>query len=110
MKDVGIVLKGLMNPIGVKFVVDMAGYMDIPELYIFRRALEMFAPGLIRSLYMFAFTILMILCTLLLCGKNAEDIVKEENYTTKKAIGLSVIVIWSIISLSGVSTFLYFNF
>ena len=41
---------------------------------------------------------------------NAEDIVKEENYTTGKAIGLSIILIWSIISLSGVSTFLYFNF
>ena len=110
MHDVGIVLKGLVNPVGVKFVVDMAQYMDIPELYIFRRALEMFAPQFIRGLYFVAFTIIMIICALLLRGKNAEDIVKEGNYTTGKAIGLSVILIWSIISLSGVSTFLYFNF
>ena len=110
MTDVGIVLKGLCNPVGVKFVVDMAQYMDIPELYIFKRALEMVAPQMIRGLYFGAFTLLMVISALLLRGKNAEDIVKEGNYTTKKAIGLSVILIWSIISLSGVSTFLYFNF
>ena len=110
MTDVGIVLKGLCNPVGVKFVVDMAQYMDIPELYIFKRALEMIAPGMIRGLYFGAFTLLMVISALLLRGKNAEDIVKEGNYTTKKAIGLSIILIWSIISLSGVSTFLYFNF
>ena len=110
MNDVGIVFKGLMNPVGVKFVVDMAQYMDIPELYIFKRALEMFAPQLIRSLYLVAYIIIMVICTLLLRGKNAEDIVKGGNYTTKTAIGLAVILIWSIISLSGVSTFLYFNF
>ena len=110
MNDVGIVLKGLINPVGVKFVVDMAQYMDIPELYIFKRALEMFAPQLIRGLYLAAYILIMVICTLLLRGKNAEDIVKEGNYTTGKAIGLSIILIWSIISLSGVSTFLYFNF
>ena len=110
MHDVGIVFKGLVNPVGVKFVVDMAQYMDIPELYIFKRALEMMAPQFIRSLYFVAYIIVMIICTLLLRGKNAEDIVKEGNYTTKMAVGLSIILIWSIISLSGVSTFLYFNF
>lgn len=110
MNDVGIVLKGFINPVGVKFVVDMAQYMDIPELYIFKRALEILAPDMIRGLYFIAFVILMIICTLLLCGKNAEDIVKEGKYTTKKAIGLSIIFVWSVISLSGVSTFLYFNF
>ena len=110
MNDVGIVLKGLTNPFGFKFVVDMAQYMDIPELYIFKRALEMFAPSMIRSLYLIAFIIVMVICALLLRGKNAEDIVKEGNYTPAKAIGLSIILIWSIISLSGVSTFLYFNF
>lgn len=110
INDVGIVLKGLINPVGVKFVVDMAQYMDIPELYIFKRALEIFAPDMIRGLYFMAFVILMIICTLLLCGKNAEDMVKEGKYTTKRAILLSIIFIWSVISLSGVSTFLYFNF
>ena len=110
INDVGIVLRGLFNPVGVKFVVDMAQYMDIPELYIFKRFLEMIAPGMIRSMYMIVFVIIMIICTLLLRGKNAEDMVKEKKYTTGRAIELSIILIWSIISLSGVSTFLYFNF
>ena len=110
LTDVGIVLKGLCNPVGVKFIVDMAQYMDIPELYIFKRILEMVAPQMIRGLYFATFSIIMIISALLLRGKNAEDIVKERNYNTKTAIKLSIVLIWSIVSLSGVSTFLYFNF
>lgn len=110
MNDAGIVLKGLLNPIGVKFVVDMAQYMDIPELYVWKQALEIAAPGMIRGLYFTAFVIVMLLAAIFLFGKDPEEIVKEGRYTTKKALGLSVIFIWSVISLSGVSTFLYFNF
>ena len=110
LNDVGIVLRGFSNPVGIKFVVDMAQYMDIPELYIFKRALEMIAPSLIRGLYLTAYIVIMIVSALLLRGKNAETIVKEGKYTTGKAIIFSIILIWSVISLSGVSTFLYFNF
>lgn len=110
MNDVGIVLKGLLNPIGVKFVVDMAQYMDIPELYVLKQALEIMAPGMIRGLYFTAFVIVMMIAAVLLFYKKPENIVREGRYTTKRALGLSVIFIWSVISLSGVSTFLYFNF
>ena len=110
LTDVGIVLKGLVNPVGFKFIVDMAQYMDIPELYLLKRGLEIIAPKMVRGLYFVAFVLIMVISAILLHGKNAEDIVKEGNYTNTKAIVLSVILIWSIISLSGVSTFLYFNF
>ena len=110
LNDVGIVIRGLCNPVGVKFVVDMAQYMDIPELYIFKRALEIVAPSLIRGFYFVSYILIMIISALLLRGKNAEEMVKEGKYTIGKAIILSIILIWSIISLSGVSTFLYFNF
>lgn len=110
MEDVKIILKGLCNPFGIKFVYDMANYMDIPELYIFKQATEMFAPGLTGYIYLIAFIIIMIISGILIRGKNAETIVKERNYTFKTAIFLSIIFMWSVISLSGVSTFLYFNF
>jgi alginate O-acetyltransferase complex protein AlgI len=60
--------------------------------------------------YLLAFLVLMAVCILLLLGKNPEEIVKEGKYKTTTALGLAVIFIWSVISLSGVSTFLYFNF
>ncbi len=110
MKDVGIILRGLMNPVGVKFIYDMAQNMNIPELYLFKQALEMFFPGYQGFVYLAAFILLMIICIFLLRRKSPEEIVREGKYSTKMAVMLAVIFIWSVISLSGVSTFLYFNF
>lgn len=110
MEDVGIILRGLFNPVGVKFIYDMAQFMDIPELYIFQKAFDLFRPEYQGYVYLAAFILLLIICILLLRGKNPEQIVKEGRYTTKTAIALAIIFIWSVISLSGVSTFLYFNF
>jgi len=110
MKDVGIILKGLVNPVGVKFIYDMAQNMNIPELYLFKQASEMFFPGYQGFVYLAAFILLMIICIFLLRGKSPEEIVIEGKYSTKMAVMLAVIFIWSVISLSGVSTFLYFNF
>ena len=110
MEDVGIILRGLVDPIGVKFIYDMAQFMDIPELYIFQKVFDLFLPKYQGYVCLAAFMILLIICTLLLRGKNPDQLVKEGKYTTKTAIVLSIIFIWSVVSLSGVSTFLYFNF
>ena len=110
MEDVRIILRGLCNPVGVKFVYDMANFMDIPELYIFQQAFDMIYPKATGFIYLAAFFVVMILCIFLIRGKNAETIVKEGNYSKKMAVMLAFIFIWSVISLSGVSTFLYFNF
>lgn len=110
MEDLWIILKGLCKPVGIKFIYDMANYMDIPELYVFKEAANIFFPKATGFIYFIAFCIIFVVCIFLLRGKNAETIVKERKYTKKMAVSLAVILIWSIISLSGVSTFLYFNF
>lgn len=110
MEDVGLILKGLCNPVGIKFIYDMAQYMDIPELYVFREAFELFLPQYTGMVNLAALILLMLLCIFFLQRKNPQQIVEEGNYTTKTVAGLCIILIWSVISLSGVSTFLYFNF
>ena len=42
-------------------------------------------------------------------GKNAHELVRED-ITTRRTVWLVILAIVSIIHLSGVSTFLYFNF
>lgn len=70
----------------------------------------------IEMLYWLYFAILLVLyiiCALILRGKNAPSIVtKEQNkgYTVGFTCFLALILAWSVISLSQVSTFLYFNF
>ena len=110
LADVWIILKGLCNPVGLKFIYDMANYMDIPELYIFKQAADLINPDITGFIYLAVYLILIAVSSCLIKGKNAETIVKEGKYTKKTAVILSVIFVWSVISLSGVSTFLYFNF
>lgn len=110
MEDLRVILKGLFNPVGVKFIYDMAQFMDIPELYIFSKAFDIYMPQWKGFVYLTAFLVLMIICIILLRKKTPEEFVREGNYTTKTAVWLAVIFVWSVISLSGVSTFLYFNF
>lgn len=46
----------------------------------------------------------------ILCMKNTSERVEEFKPNKKNAIVSAILLVWSIVSLSGVSTFLYFNF
>jgi hypothetical protein len=110
LSDAVIILQGLINPKGIRLIYDVAQHMDIPELYFLKKGFNLVLPQYTGMVYLLAFLVLMAVCILLLLGKNPEEIVKEGKYKTTTALGLAVIFIWSVISLSGVSTFLYFNF
>lgn len=57
---------------------------------------------------LFGFTGIILLVTFF--GKNAVRIVKESSLGAVSAAAAAVLFVWCVISLSGVSTFLYFNF
>ncbi|MCR5256301.1 MAG: MBOAT family protein [Acetatifactor sp.] len=69
-----------------------------------------------EAYYMIAFFVMVILfaiCTVILMGKNAHEILasqQEKGYTFTFCAMLSLAFTWCLISLSQVSTFLYFNF
>lgn len=59
--------------------------------------------------------ILMILFTLVILavtffGKNVHQLAKEWKMSGLSAVAVAVVFVWCVVSLSGVSTFLYFNF
>lgn len=47
---------------------------------------------------------------LVFIGKNSEELTEKAKYSAVNAVGTAVLFIYCLISLSGVSTFLYFNF
>lgn len=53
---------------------------------------------------------LFIVATVLCCGQNSREYVEHMVLTNKKAVLFAAIFCYSVISLSSVSTFLYFNF
>jgi len=57
---------------------------------------------------MIIFTVVILLVTFY--GKNVHEMVVSWKQSWISAVALAIVFIWCVVSLSGVSTFLYFNF
>ena len=62
------------------------------------------------SRYILMFLILAAGLYFSMVGKNAKERVERLKYGPVSAVVLVVLAVWCILSFSGVSTFLYFNF
>lgn len=84
--------------------------IEIPEIYMVKELLMIKAPQLENVFYLILFVLMLIICIFIITRKNAIEMVEE--YSGKKgffAFGV-IILVWSVISFSQVSTFIYFNF
>ena len=57
---------------------------------------------------MVVFTIVILIVTFF--GKNVQELAKKWKMSWISAVTLAIVFVWCVVSLSGVSTFLYFNF
>ena len=70
------------------------------ELYAVHKGLSLFAPSLLRPYSTVLWILMLALCSYLVhCAFSRRD-----------AVFSGILFCWSVLSLSGVSTFLYFNF
>ncbi len=88
----------------------VAGAMETPELYAVEKLFSVKAPQLVAPLHIAAFLSVTALGAFLLTRKNARRIIEGGPLSAGFAGRLALLFVWSVISLSGVSTFLYFNF
>lgn len=77
----------------------------LPEFHWISNLLNIDTVSKIYLLAFFAFAFFAILCM-----KNTSERIEEFKPNIKTAVTTSLLLVWSIVSLSGVSTFLYFNF
>lgn len=91
-------------------IFEVAKQLDISEIYIFKQALELAAPGLSGYLYLGFMFLLFFLAFYLIFRPNACERAMKGELTSKRCWGICILLIWCIVSLSQVSTFLYFNF
>lgn len=92
------------------FLPAMSNTLCIPENYVIRKFISMTYPGLLNLFFMSCILILLAVSTFLICGKRAEEWIKQEGNTKKGCFCLAFLFLWSFVSLSQVSVFLYFNF
>ena len=89
---------------------EIAAQLDISEIYVLKQALELAAPAAVNYLYLFVMLALFVLAFYLIFHKNAYERAIHNELTSGRCWGICILLIWCIISLSQVSTFLYFNF
>ena len=93
------------------FLYKTAENFKISENYIFRQLFTQLGRDNMNNIvYLVTFVILLVISAIVMTRKNTAEIVKETNFDKKTIAGLTVLFIWSFISLSNVSTFIYFQF
>ena len=102
--------KNLFSFKNTGYVYKLAAKMDIPEFYVFKQAITMFAPNLLNTAYVILVLLLLLVSAFVLTRKNSLEMVESSHYGSGFRWYITVIFLWSIISFSQVSTFIYFNF
>lgn len=100
----GIAWKGKMQ----KLSMDLAECFQMDELWYVLKVLRL--DGMAYSRYILMFVILAVGIYLAMFSKNAAQIADKVKAKAFPAVLLGAVFVWCILSLSQVSTFLYFNF
>lgn len=92
------------------YLLKISAKLDIPEFYLIKQVINLSAPELLNYAYLALFVLLLVISAFVLTRKNTLQIVTDSPLNTKLCIWVSIIFVWSVISFSQVSTFIYFNF
>ena len=111
-------IKGLFSMRFFHSLGTLAETINCSELYVVRKALSLTRPGWIGPMYLYVFLAIILLSVWIVTRKNTTQIVnkflcknrEQKKQSTAYSLWLAFLFTWSVISLSGVSTFLYFNF
>lgn len=102
--------KNLFSFKNTGYIYKLAANMDIPEFYIFKQAITMFAPDMLTMAYVILLIVVLAVSAFVLTRKNSLQIVENTNYSSRFCWYITIVFIWCLISFSQVSTFIYFNF
>lgn len=92
------------------FIWGLCNTLQLPETYPVRKLLEMKAPQWQNPFYVCCLIVLLGISIWLIAGKTAEEWLESRGRTGKGLVLLAALFVWSLVSLSQVSTFLYFDF
>ena len=81
---------------------------NLDEFWYVMKVLHLTDHHFSNYILMIIFTVVILLVTFF--GKNVHEMAKTWKMSWISAVALAVVFIWCVVSLSGVSTFLYFNF
>ena len=91
-------------------IYEIAAQLDISELYVVKQMFDLAAPDFVRHLYLVFLLLLFALSFFLVFRPTAYERTARGELTSQRCWLICILFVWCIVSLSQVSTFLYFNF
>ena len=91
-------------------IYEVAARLDLPEIYVLKQGLELAAPGLMNYFYLAVMLLLFALAFFLISRPAAYERAARGELTSGRCWAVCILLVWCIVSMSEVSTFLYFNF
>lgn len=91
-------------------VYEVAYQLSAAEFYILDEAVSMISGTGVYYLHLVLMILMIGLCFYIISRPNSLEISKSDKHPVRTAVLLAILFVWCFISLSQVSTFLYFNF
>ena len=89
----------------------LSGNISLPELFVVDKAASMLSPQLAQYVKLAELAALLAVCVVLVNGRRcAREIAKTLRLSRRNGILLGLLFAWCMISMTGVSTYLYFKF
>ena len=110
LEQAWLLLQKLFGGGNTGFVWGLCNTLQIAETYIVREVLEMWRPQWLNLFYAACMILLLLISLLLVGGEKAESWIEKRGRSRKGIVLLAIIFVWAFISLSQVTTFLYFDF
>ncbi|MBQ3796065.1 MAG: MBOAT family protein [Butyrivibrio sp.] len=93
------------------FLYRTAQNLEIAENYVFRQLFSQLGKdSMTIVIYMVTMLVLLAVSGFVMTRKNTQEIIKETTFDKKTIAWMTILFIWSFVSLSNVSTFIYFQF
>ena len=106
----GLLLQKMFAGGNHNMLIGACNMLQIPETYAIRKGLSMLYPQALNLFYVICVVVLLAIAVILTIGPKAEQWIEKWGRTKGGLFCLATILVWSFISLSQVSVFLYFNF
>ena len=86
----------------------IAAAFNLDEFWYVMKVLHLTDFSFSKYILMVVFTLVILL--MVFFGKNVQELAHKWKLSAVSAVMIGVVFVWCVVSLSGVSTFLYFNF
>ena len=91
-------------------VFDVAFKLSAPEIYFLDEAFGLISQMSVYYMHLVVMILVLIMCFYIISRPNSVEIAANKDKPVKSSILLAILFVWCFVSLSQVSTFLYFNF